>query len=72
MMFSSTPTPSPDFDPNTVTPGWVGFAVTAIVAIATILILLDMVRRIRRMRYQAEIRERLAEESAAAEQSSDD
>lgn len=69
---SPLPTPPADFDLNSVTPGWVGFAITAVVAIATILILLDMVRRIRRIRYQAEIRERLAEESAAGEQPADD
>lgn len=63
-MFMAEPTPPPDFDLNSVTPGWVGFAVTAVVVVVTILLILDMVRRIRRVRYRAEIRERLDEEIA--------
>lgn len=59
-----TPTLDPDFDLNSVTPGWEGFAITAAVVIVVILLILDMVRRIRRMRYRAEIRERLADETA--------
>ena len=69
---SPMPSPPADFDLNSVTPGWVGFAITAVVAIVTILLILDMVRRVRRMRYQAEIRERLADEGAEAERSSGD
>lgn len=65
MMFSTTPTPPPDFDLNSVTPGWVGFAITAVVVLATIALILDMVRRIRRTRYRGEIQEKLAEEAAA-------
>jgi uncharacterized membrane protein YcjF (UPF0283 family) len=71
MMFNTTPTPPPDFDLNSVTPGWVGFAVTAIVVLATIALIFDMVRRIRRIRYRAEIREKLAEEGSSGEQSAD-
>ncbi|MCC6270249.1 MAG: hypothetical protein IT190_03125 [Microbacteriaceae bacterium] len=71
MMFNTTPTPPPDFDLNSVTPGWVGFAVTAIVVLATIALIFDMVRRIRRIRYRAEIREKLAEEGSSGEQSTD-
>ncbi|MEO7349585.1 MAG: hypothetical protein ABIW32_06990 [Terrimesophilobacter sp.] len=59
-----TPTPEPDFDLNSVTPGWEGFAITAAVVIVVILLIFDMVRRIRRIRYRAEVRERLAEEVA--------
>ncbi len=67
MIFIATPLPTPpaDFDLNSVTPTWVGFAATALVVIVTIALILDMVRRIRRMRYRAEIGERLAEEVAA-------
>ena len=68
MMFNTTPTPPPDFDLNSVTPG---FAVTAIVVLATIALIFDMVRRIRRIRYRAEIREKLAEEGSSGEQSAD-
>ncbi len=67
MIFIATPTPPPDFDLNSVTPTWVGFAATALVVIVTILLILDMVRRMRRMRYRAEIGERLADEVAAKE-----
>jgi len=54
-----------DFDENSVTPGWVGFAVTFGVAAVTVLIVIDMVRRVRRVRYRAEIREQLEAERAA-------
>lgn len=66
-----TPTPTPSgvpFDPTTVTPGWVGFAITLLVMIATLLLILDMVRRVRRVRYRGEIRERLEAEQVGADQ----
>ena len=62
-----TPTPDPDFDPNTVTPGVVGFAVFFLIAVATLLLCLDVVRRIRRTTYRAQIKERLDAELAARE-----
>ncbi|MCU1514610.1 MAG: hypothetical protein JWO10_1700 [Microbacteriaceae bacterium] len=54
----------PDFNENSVTPTWVGFAATFGVAIVTILIIIDMTRRIRRVRYRGEIREQLEAEQA--------
>ena len=66
----TTPTPTPSgvpFDTTTVTPGWIGFAITLLVMIATLLLIIDMVRRVRRVRYREEIREKLAAEQAAAE-----
>ena len=59
-----TPTPIPAFegDPNIVTPGVVGFAVTFLIAVATLLLVIDMTRRIRRVRYREEIREELVAE----------
>ncbi|NYF10104.1 hypothetical protein HDC94_001260 [Leifsonia sp. AK011] len=59
-----TPTPIPAFegDPNIVTPGVVGFAVTFLIAVATVLLVIDMTRRIRRVRYREEIREQLVAE----------
>jgi len=59
-----TPTPIPAFegDPNIVTPGVVGFAVTFLIAVATVLLVIDMTRRIRRVRYREEIREELVAE----------
>lgn len=41
-------------DPNGVTPGVVGFLITAAVAIISLLLILDMVRRMRRLRYREE------------------
>lgn len=51
-------------DPETVTPGPVGFLAIFFVAVAVILLGLDMVRRIRRTTYRAEIQERLKDEIA--------
>ncbi len=41
-------------DPNGVTPGVVGFLITAAVAITAIFLILDMNRRMRRLRYREE------------------
>jgi len=55
-----------EFDPNSVTPGVVGFLVTFGLAAAVVLLVLDMVRRVRRLRYREEISAQLdAEEEAA-------
>ena len=62
---AATPTPPPDFDPNTVTPGVIGFIVVLLIAVATLLLCLDVVRRIRRTTYRAQIAERLEAEIAA-------
>jgi hypothetical protein len=51
-------------DPETVTPGPIGFLAIFFVAVAVILLGLDMVRRIRRTTYRAEIQERLKDEIA--------
>lgn len=57
-----------EFDPNTVTPGVMGFVVTFLVMIAVLLLILDMTRRIRRTNYRAQVQEQLdAEERAEAE-----
>lgn len=52
-------------DPDTVTPGPIGFLAIAFVAVAVVLLGFDLVRRIRRTTYRAEIQERLAEEARA-------
>ncbi|WP_430592443.1 hypothetical protein [Humidisolicoccus flavus] len=49
-------------DEDLVTPGVVGFAVTAMIAAAVILLVWDLNRRIRRTTYRAEIREKIAQE----------
>lgn len=66
-IMAATPAPDKDFDPNSVTPGWVGFVAIFLVAIATVLLIMDMVRRIRRVRYRAEVLEKLEAEKLAAE-----
>jgi hypothetical protein len=52
-------------DPDTVTPGPIGFLAIFFVAVAVVLLGIDMVRRIRRTTYRAEIQERLKNEQAA-------
>lgn len=58
------------FDPDAVTPGVIGFLVTAVFALAVILLGWDLGRRLRRNRYREEIRQsleaELAERDAAA------
>ena len=54
-------------DPNGVTPGVVGFAITALVAIASLLLILDMVRRMRRLRYREEAKVNVDAEVAVGE-----
>ena len=71
VVLAVTPTPAPDFDPNTVTPGVVGFVVFFLIAVATLLLCLDVVRRIRRTTYRAEIKERLEAELAARDADTD-
>lgn len=67
VILASTSTPQPNFNENSVTPTWVGFASTFGVAAIVVLLCIDMVRRVRRVRYRGEIREQLeAERDAAA------
>jgi len=51
-------------DPNTVTPGVIGFFAIVFVGGATVLLGLDMVRRIRRTTYREQIKARLEAEIA--------
>ena len=51
--------PAIEVDPNSVTPGWLGFVVTFVVMMLVLVLVLDMVRRVRRVRYRAEISEKL-------------
>jgi hypothetical protein len=64
------PAPSPSLRPglsqDQVTPGLLGFLLTAFIVVLTALLIVDMVRRIRRVRYRAQVEEeRLAAEEAA-------
>jgi hypothetical protein len=56
------------FDTNQVTPGVIGFAVTALVAIAVMLLLWDFNRRVRRINDRADVKERIEAELAAQRQ----
>jgi len=58
--------PAIEVDPNSVTPGVVGFLATLFVALAVLVIIADMTRRVRRVRYRAEINEKLDREVAEA------
>ena len=51
--------PAIEVDPNSVTPGVIGFVMTFGVMIAVLLLVIDMVRRVRRVRYRQEIADKL-------------
>ncbi|WP_374946628.1 hypothetical protein [Agreia sp.] len=57
----------PQFDPDTVTPGFIGFLATFGVAVIVILLVIDMVRRVRRVNYREQVRQQLAHEALDAE-----
>ena len=64
------PTPSlrPGLSQDQVTPGLLGFLLTAFIVVLTALLIVDMVRRIRRVRYRAQVEEeRAAADEAAAD-----
>ena len=60
---STMPTPGPGTDglrpglsPDQVSPGFLGFLMTAFMVIAVVMLMVSMTRRIRRVRYQAQVR----------------
>lgn len=58
-------------DPETLSPGPVGFIAIALVAVLTIFLLFDMVRRLRKVNMRADINAKLdAEEAQSAETTS--
>jgi hypothetical protein len=65
---SPAPTPTPSLRPglseDQVTPGLLGFLLTAFIVVLTAFLIVDMVRRIRRVRYRAQVE---AERMAAGE-----
>lgn len=63
---ASTPLPTPTVDPESVTPGPMGFGVVALLVVVVVLLGLDMLRRVRRVRYREEANEALDAEEAAA------
>lgn len=60
----ATPSPTLSVDPDTVTPGFIGFVAVALIAIAVVFLLIDMLRRIRRAGYRADISAGLDAEEA--------
>ncbi|QMU97602.1 hypothetical protein FVO59_10515 [Microbacterium esteraromaticum] len=67
------PTPTMTVDPDSVTPGFAGFAMIVLIVVAVVLLIWDMNRRIRRVRYREEVRQELdAEEAALREQGEGD
>ncbi|MET4136570.1 hypothetical protein [Pseudarthrobacter sp. PvP090] len=69
-----TPTPSlrPGLSQDQVTPGLLGFLLTAFIVVLTALLIVDMVRRIRRVRYRAQVEEERAAAAEAASVEGDD
>lgn len=53
-------------DPETLSPGPVGFVAIALVAVLTIFLLFDMVRRLRKVNMRADINAKLDAEAAEA------
>ncbi|MCU1481407.1 MAG: hypothetical protein JWQ19_2193 [Subtercola sp.] len=64
----STPTPSvaPTPDPDSVTPGILGFVITLGVTLGAVVLIIDMVRRIRRVNLRQQAKEKVDAEVAAA------
>jgi hypothetical protein len=60
-------TATAEFDPDTVSPGPIGFIAIFFVAVVVLLLMVDMTRRIRRTRYREEIRGRLEAEKLEAD-----
>ncbi|MEE2570917.1 hypothetical protein V1638_16165 [Pseudarthrobacter sp. J64] len=79
LLLTATPEPSPSLRPGIsqedITPGTLGFIMTAFFVVATTLLLVDMVRRVRRVRYRGQLEEQrlaaAAEADAAAEEAAD-
>jgi len=57
-----SPTPSSSVSEDAVTPGVVGFFITAAIVVVVVFLMIDMVRRMRRVRYREEAREKIAAE----------
>ncbi|MET1021586.1 MAG: hypothetical protein ABWX69_05230 [Arthrobacter sp.] len=69
---ATTPAPAPSpslregLSQDQVTPGLLGFLLTAFIVVLTALLIVDMVRRIRRVRYRAQVEEERAAAADAA------
>ncbi|HEY1156073.1 MAG TPA: hypothetical protein VGE95_07280 [Arthrobacter sp.] len=73
LSLATTPTPLPTptlrngISEDQVTPGLLGFIMTAFFVVVTALLIVDMVRRIRRVRYRAQVEEERLAAAAAAD-----
>ena len=73
LSLATTPTPLPTptlregISEDQVTPGLLGFIMTAFFVVATALLIVDMVRRIRRVRYRAQVEEERLAAAAPAD-----
>ncbi len=73
LALATTPTPMPTptlrdgISEDQVTPGLLGFIMTAFFVVVTALLIVDMVRRIRRVRYRAQVEEERLAAAAAAD-----
>ncbi|WP_175414093.1 hypothetical protein [Agrococcus sp. SGAir0287] len=66
-MLARLATTAQGYDPDSVTPGVIGFVATAVVAVIVCFLLFDMNRRVRRVRYREEVRAQIAAEQADAD-----
>lgn len=72
MVFLATAEPSPGgdlregLDPESVTPGTLGFLATLFVVVITFFLIRDMNKRVRRVRYREQVQEEAARAEAAA------
>ena len=55
--------PPIEVDPNSVTPGVIGFVITLFVGLAVLFLIVDMARRVRRVRYRELVNEQLDAET---------
>jgi hypothetical protein len=55
--------PATGLDPNSVSPGVVGFIATFALVVVSILLFVNLTRRLRRMRFREEERKRLDDDS---------
>lgn len=60
------------FNPDTVTPGFVGFILTGALAVAVILLGINLVRRLRRNAYRHDIRDEIEAELGALDSGADE
>lgn len=71
MLSAATSPPNYDIDPDSVTPGVVGFSFIALLALIVIVLCVFFVRTLRRINYRAQVQEEIAAELTAQQQKSE-